>query len=917
MATEFENLIDNEMLNAQRAPATQQDSSSIDNQISSEIDKEIQEEMFGTTGQKLIGFGEAIGRGLLTSPISTGIEEALGVPAENIKARKEQLGGLGEFVGEGVGLVLPALATAGTSSLARAGLAPVSLASKAQSLARFSQAGLLNSVGEMAAKKAVTDAGKKALAMGLETAVFAAGDEIAKEMLSEHPSASLERLGSAAINIGASALMGGALGFGIGKVSPLWKEKFGPQLTEELNKVDSQIATSPDDFVKVSEKVMPDYTSKEILDGLSELKPNAKQIKAAGERLGAPVPEGMVSNSKLIQKLESSVTKSPSILGETRNKLYQKGFDAVDDKVSKVLMTELPEEVSKAEVGNLIADSIEPGVRKTKEAADILYNLVSQQTQFIPVDKKMLDKFAENIMSDKRVRLNKRAPIYKFTENLINDLKEATTLDEIKEISNGIGLRFDGNYPLKSWGYEIKDRLNDFFTKNLKGFAKDMIVPDPQAKLAINTVIADLENANELYKPFRDKITTLAEGLGLGKISGPSDFLIKIRDVKPEQLVNKIYAKENAEFVKFMAKEFPSEFKLISDFQKRELLKSATKRDKLKTTTVIDKILGLPKELRNAMFSKADLQTIQDAKLWLNNLPENVNISNTSQGIQFNEYWQNPGKAALITLTDAMKISMIKALKSGAPTSAAGFKAMGDYVVSAHSGMSLINKAATNVVLGKEPFPVSFEPKEKALKQLDQRAFELGMNPRAMIDASGDLGYYMPDESVAMAATLSRVTNYLNSVRPTAKNNGMLGQEIPPSQSQLADYKRTLQIAEQPLIVLKKIQKGMLTSKDIKDLNAMYPEVRNMLLNKITKEIINVKSEGKQIPFSLRKSLSLFTGMPLDKTLEPQSIQAAQATYQPQQQPQAQLPQMAKKSSRVSKLPSLTETDQQRRMMKQ
>ena len=150
--------------------------------------------------------------------------------------------------------------------------------------------------------------------------------------------------------------------------------------------------------------------------------------------------------------------------------------------------------------------------------------------------------------------------------------------------------------------------------------------------------------------------------------------------MKPETLVNKIYAKENAEFVKLMAEEFPNELKLVTDFQKRELLKAASKRDKLKTTGLIDKILAMPKELRSAMFSEKELQTIQDARLWLNNLPENVNISNTSQGIMFNEYWQSPLKAAQITLADASKLAMVKFLKSSAPTSAAGFKVMGDYV---------------------------------------------------------------------------------------------------------------------------------------------------------------------------------------------------------------------------------------------
>ena len=359
--------------------------------------------------------------------------------------------------------------------------------------------------------------------------------------------------------------------------------------------------------------------------------------------------------------------------------------------------------------------------------------------------------------------------------------------------------RFAGDQKLRSLGYELKDKANDLVVKSIKNHAKNMMVPDIEAKNAIQSLLGQLNEANKIYGPFRNKLRLLSKGLGF-KISGPADFLIKLREMKPETLVNKIYAKENAEFVKLMAEEFPNELKLVTDFQKRELLKAASKRDKLKTTGLIDKILAMPKELRSAMFSEKELQTIQDARLWLNNLPENVNISNTSQGIMFNEYWQSPLKAAQITLADASKLAMVKFLKSSAPTSAAGFKVMGDYVISAQAGMALLSKAATNVLLNKEVYPKSLEPKDSKLRQLDARAMELGLNPRAMIDASGDLGYYMPEESTALAATMSRITNYLNSVRPTPKQGGMLGKEIPLSQAQLADYKRTLQIAEQPLI---------------------------------------------------------------------------------------------------------------------
>jgi hypothetical protein len=79
-------------------------------------------------------------------------------------------------------------------------------------------------------------------------------------------------------------------------------------------------------------------------------------------------------------------------------------------------------------------------------------------------------------------------------------------------------------------------------------------------------------------------------------------------------------------------------------------------------------------------------------------------------------------------------------------------------------------------------------------------------------------------------------------------------------------------------------------------------------------------AKKQTIPYRVKKSLSLFAARPLDTGLTPQAIQAAQATYLQQgQQPmqQQQMPQMAPKSSRKSQLPTQTQTDQQRRILKQ
>ena len=260
-------------------------------------------------------------------------------------------------------------------------------------------------------------------------------------------------------------------------------------------------------------------------------------------------------------------------------------------------------------------------------------------------------------------------------------------------------------------------------------------------------------------------------------------------------------------------------------------------------------------------------------------------------------------------------IGMYRFLESAKGVSASGFEAMQQFLKESAKGAYLVKDSVKSIFNDDKKSPVK-PPSERDLKSLDNKMLRMEQSLENVLDASGDIGYYLPEQDTALGIINTRVMQYLATQRPGIKQSGLLNEPRNPTKSDQQKYYRTLQIAEQPAIVLKRIKEGTLISSDVKDLKTMYPETYNYFLNNLTEEIIDKKSQNKPIPFRIRKSLSLFTGMPLDTTLQPQSIQAAQATYQPQQQPQPQgLPQMAKKSSRKSQLPNLTETDQQRRML--
>jgi hypothetical protein len=894
----------------------------IDRTIEQRIDKKIQEETYGTTTQKTIAFGEAGLRGLISGPAAVGLELATGLTTkEDIRKRKEELGEGLNLVGEGIGFLAPTIISLGGTALVRTGIVSVGAAAKAAKLAQFTQAGLTSQAANLVAKKATSDVAKKVIAVGLEGAILATADEATKAILSPDPNAAMTNIGTSALNVGGAAVLGGALGYGAAKL-PLWTAKFAKPVQQMA---DDLAGKNPDAITLggVANQFATEAERKSFKQAILEKKPNADQIKQAAQRQGLPLTEAMLSKSSWVQRVASSLSKSPTIFGALERLVYDKGFDKADDILLKAMKTNLPLEASKAEVGQALFEMMDPKIRVTKDLMDSLYGEIRKQTQFVPVSEQSLKKITDKLLSLPRVVNNKRSPSTRITKEIVADLIDGVatgnyTVDNLRSVISELPARVENfNTAQKAAVSEVRDLLVDLQDKEIISYAKQMMVPDPEARSAVNALVQQIKEANKAYGPFRNDLRKLAEGLGF-RISGPADFLVQLAEKRPEDLVRRLTAKGDSRLLKFMQEKFPEETKLLMDYEKNELLKRFSKREKLKTQTLIDNIQKLPKELQKAMFGEETLKSIDDVRTWINAMPENVNPTNTSQGIAFNEYFSAKGVA--MTAADLGKVAVLKMISAGEKPTAAGVKAMTDYFNATHSGYTMINKAVRATLSDQreqKSFPI-FDPSLRSLDAIDKQAEKFQQDPSSFMNMSGSLEDYLPEQAQAQKVSAARVYGYLNEKRPKMIQSGILDKPRPVSVAQKQDYKRTLQIAEQPGIVLKKLAQGNLQSKDIQDLNAMYPELRNQFLTEIMRQLIPKISKGEQISFKIKKGLSLFGAMPLDSNMKPQAIQAAQATYQQQgQAPEQQMPQMAPKSSRKSQLPTQAQTDQQRRILKQ
>lgn len=238
-------------------------------------------------------------------------------------------------------------------------------------------------------------------------------------------------------------------------------------------------------------------------------------------------------------------------------------------------------------------------------------------------------------------------------------------------------------------------------------------------------------------------------------------------------------------------------------------------------------------------------------------------------------------------------------LKAAASNKLQNLSQIINYATDLESGVSKINKGVDALFKSGGDqylnFPNSESDREKLRYFQENGGMDSEINNSNMSQSSqgfaeggqvkeqnepNDLSEIFPEQNVMMNATKMRVSNYLNSSRPLPKLTNL------PYDSERKDaykehqYNQTLDMANQPLSILKKIKDGSLLPKHVTDLNSMYPELYNHLSKKITEKIMKSKLNGNEKPpYHMRQSLSLFLGSNLDSTLTQPNMMAAQNVF--------------------------------------
>lgn len=821
----------------------------------------LKEAKYGTTGQKVIGGLEQVAKGV-AGPVATAAELIAGVDPEGIRGREETKGSTEKMIEQGIGLVGSAFIPGGQAKV-------LSAAGKvgAEALGIGKAATTLGKIGSAAAQAAV------------ENAVFQAGDEVSKRMLGDPD----QTLGSAAANVGLAGLIGGGVGGGVGSVSPLWEATLGPKAENFLRSITNR---ANGESVPLSE----------------DLNAVLSNMEKAGKEIPAEIRAGLSDNDlahSYFQELRESGTSTGDALRETMEKF--KGD--VGDQLRSVFQEESP--ISPFEAGERAKELILGKANALNEQISSQYAEVIPHMEAIQIPDTARLKFYDKLIADGQSFGAAGSPAEGMFKNYGERALAQDSVAQLKKLNTEIGSDISvakraGDFEKVKALSQIKTSIKDFQDNQIIAAGKRMEAEGvPGSEGIAKALLKDRAVADKAYSKFIESIGDIASVGKLGKIRTHGQLLEALEKVPSAKLADKLFDVKNVEGLKYLKSEFPDILQTLVQAKKTSLIEAASSKGELMHNQLLNAVNRVPKEVRELMFTKEEMNTINASGKVLRESVKRMNPSGT--GTTFDKMMQhlpagvgsmaslltghNPitgfvlghaGKFLARDVPDATKMSLLKFLGSAENIDASAWKSAADYLNAALKGQTAVKKATSAVLkAGQVVLPTSSLPDEKSRRKLEKKLDGFRSHPQAMLDVGGKIGHYMPDHAQAIGFATANAVNYLDGLKPREVKNSPLdkGFEDP---FQKSVYENALDIAAQPLIVLKQIKDGTLLPQSVDAVKAMYPGLYSSMSQQLMDDMVSHLSEGENVPYKTRLGLSLFLGQSLDSTTLPESIIAIQ-----------------------------------------
>jgi hypothetical protein len=439
-------------------------------------------------------------------------------------------------------------------------------------------------------------------------------------------------------------------------------------------------------------KVAKATSSGEKIAALTGKKAHAAEIEEAAKLLDAPVLPGQTLKGKLLQNIDSILQNSPTFIGQKQREVADKGIDAVRGRLNEAL--ENKSLFSEADLGKDLKASIASRVMEENKPISELYNSIRESTTNIPLQENSLMAISRNVGKLKQARISPSSSAAGIARRVQHEIPNLKTVDDVKEyrtlLRGELNKASDAERAVIS---NIDARLKALEEGTVTRVGKKMAddTSDPVFKEQAMKLIGERKSANQQYAQFREKLDRMGKKIGIGDKNGAASFVDRLGGVSDEKIARKLFDKDDSDFLKFMAEEFPDQTKNIFDTEKARILREATKDNVINPNKVLKEVENLSKEAQQLMFSPEQLQKIKAAKVYTESLPANANPSGTAFTQNLLTFSEKPVRATLANARDLALKKFLDSAQKGDGLATTAFTKVGN--VAKESGRKAVSGA--------------------------------------------------------------------------------------------------------------------------------------------------------------------------------------------------------------------------------
>lgn len=857
-------------------------------------------ETYGST----LGELKAAGLGLARSA-SFGLSDEFLVKSgimkpEELKAYKEQnpsattAGEVGGVLGA---LLLPEVGVLGAASAPVKGVARLGAAATEAALPAASRVAgaIAPAATNPIINKVLSQSGALAVGSAVEGAAYGLGQNVTEHALG-NPDLNAEKV---VASIGEAALIGAGIGTIFGAAKGAVQAKF-PKFLSEADKA----AVEAGDFntmVKASE--ISEQAKESYFKGITKLRPDHKEIVAAGESFGAKTMPIQISDSPQVKSAASLIMNgAPSYAGVAATKQAMEGFEKAALAVDSTLG--LGDDITKATLGDTLKTIVSDTVEKQVAPLNALYDTLKSEYQTLTLNEKSLKQVANNIRRIEDVPLSRQAKaIADYAAERVESLK---TVDDIKRLRTLIREELPGNASRveKRVSSVISDKLADLEESQIIQFAKREM-RTTKAKERVLQLLDQRAEANAQYAVFRGKLDQFANALGRKRVHGAQDFLDFLDDpaTTVEKIAEKLTNKKNSAFLEFFSKEVPEGMNAISQYEKNLIRQSALKDGKVDVRAALKKIDKLPKEYREKIFTKQELDTVSNVKKWIDAFPSNYNPPNTDNARVVRSFFEGPTGFLVGNARDAAMKGFVDVATSGGDKTRSFVEGLSKIERGAQKTAKAIN-SGVSAIFTKElgtpakGFFLTIQDRRDDHDKTKPLVSDLNANPEKLIEKLHEnteaLSEFAPKTAAGVQNTMVRATQFLNSKLPGQNApRKPLSPQYKPSDAEIAKWHKYFSAVSKPTEILKNVALGNLVPEQIEAVSAVYPLLMEQMRGAVLDRMTDFVAKEKTIPYRTKLSLSLFLGTDLVNSLDSVSMLANQNMMATATQAKAQQDMMA------------------------